>query len=58
VWGRVAAFTVWGNVGERHKWGDKDEVKKIIVRYIFRKYDGVVWTGLSWPWIGTGGGQL
>jgi hypothetical protein len=29
-----------------------------ILRKIFRKWDAVVWTGLSWLGIGTGGGHL
>ena len=31
---------------------------KIILRWIFRKWDVGVWTGLSWLRIGTGGGHL
>jgi hypothetical protein len=31
---------------------------KIILRWIFRKWDGVAWTGLNWLRIGTGGGHL
>jgi hypothetical protein len=31
---------------------------RIILRWIFRKWDGGVWTRLSWLRIGTGGGQL
>jgi hypothetical protein len=30
----------------------------IILRWIFRKWDVVVWTGSSWLRIGTGGGRL
>ena len=30
----------------------------IILRWIFRKWDVGVWTGLSWLRIGTGGGHL
>jgi len=29
----------------------------IILRLIFRKWDVGVWTGSSWPRIGTGGGN-
>jgi hypothetical protein len=32
--------------------------ERIILRLIFRKWDVVVWTGLSWLRIGTGGGHL
>jgi len=31
---------------------------KIILRWIFRKWDVGVWTGSSWLRIGTGGGHL
>ena len=31
---------------------------KIILRWIFRKWDVWVWTGSSWLRIGTGGGYL
>jgi len=33
-------------------------VARIIVRWIFRKCDGMAWTGLIWLRIGTGGGLL
>ena len=32
--------------------------RRIILRWIFRKLEGVVGTGLSWLRIGTGGGHL
>jgi hypothetical protein len=32
--------------------------RNIILRWIFRKWDVGVWTGLSWLRIGTGGGHL
>ena len=31
---------------------------RIIIRWIFRKWDVRAWTGLIWLRIGTGGGQL
>jgi hypothetical protein len=31
---------------------------RIILKRIFRKWDMGVWTGLSWVWIETGGGNL
>jgi len=31
---------------------------RIILRWIFRKWEGVVGTGWSWLGIGTGGGHL
>ena len=38
--------------------GDPGADGKIILRWIFRKWDVGVWTGLSWLRIGTGGGHL
>jgi hypothetical protein len=35
---------------------DAGENEKIILKWIFRRWDGVVWTGLIWLRIGTGGG--
>ena len=43
---------------ERDYWGDPDVDGRIIVRWIFRKSEGVVWTGWSWLRIETGGGHL
>jgi hypothetical protein len=31
---------------------------RIILRWIFRAWDGEAWTGLIWVRIGTGGGRL
>jgi len=31
---------------------------RIILRWLFRKWDVRSWTGLSWLTIGTGGGRL
>jgi len=38
--------------------GDPDTDGRIILRRIFRKWEGVVRTGWSWLRIGTGGGRL
>ena len=43
---------------ERDHWGDKDVDGRVILRWIFRKWEGVVGTGWSWLRIGTGGGRL
>ena len=48
----------WGNVRERDHLGDPDADGRIILRWIFRKWAGVVRTGWSWLRIGTGGGHL
>jgi hypothetical protein len=47
-----------GKPRERSHWGDPDVDGKIILRWIFRKLEGVVGTGWSWLSIGTGGGHL
>jgi len=39
-------------------WGDQDVDGRIILRWIFRKLEGVVGTGWSWLSIGTDGGHL
>ena len=48
----------WGNLRERDHWGDHDLDGRIILRWILRKWEGVVGTGWSWLRIGTGGGRL
>jgi hypothetical protein len=48
----------WGNRRKRDHWGDPGRDGRIILRWIFRKWDVVVWTGLSWLRIGTGGRHL
>ena len=35
----------WGNLRERYHWGDPDVDGRIILRWIFRKWEGVVGTG-------------
>jgi len=47
-----------GNPRERDRWGDPDVDGRIILRWIFRKWEGVVGTGWSWLRIGRGGGHL
>jgi len=44
----------WENLRERDHWGDPDIHGRIILRWIFRKWEGVVGTGRSWLRIGTG----
>jgi hypothetical protein len=60
VWGRGEVCTGfwWGNLRERDHWGDPDVDWRIILRWIFRKWEGVIGTGWSWLRIGTGGGHL
>jgi hypothetical protein len=48
----------WGNLGEIDKWGDPGVDRKIILGWIFRKWDVGVWKGPTWLRKGTGGGHL
>jgi hypothetical protein len=47
-----------GNLRERDHSGDQDVDGRIILRWIFRKWDVEVWIGSIWRRIGTGGGHL
>jgi len=47
-----------GSLRERSHWGDKNVDGRIILRWFFRKLEGVVGPGWSWLRIGTGGGHL
>jgi len=46
------------NLRERDHLGDPGVYGRIILSWIFRKWDVVVWTGLIWLRIGTVGGHL
>jgi hypothetical protein len=48
----------WGNLRERVHLGSSGADGRIILRWIFRKWDVGLWTGSSWIRIGTGGGHL
>jgi len=48
----------WGNLRERDHLEDPSLNEKIILRWIFRKWDVGTWTGPIWLRIGTGGGHL
>jgi hypothetical protein len=39
-------------------WGDSDADGRIVLRWLFRKWDVEVWTGSSWLRIEIGGGRL
>jgi len=56
--GRPEGKRPLGGLRERGHWGDQDVDGRIILRWIFRKLEGVVGTGWSWLRIGTGGGHL
>jgi hypothetical protein len=38
----------WGNLRETDYWGNPDVDWRIILRWIFRKWDVGVWTELGW----------
>jgi len=48
----------WGNLREGDHWGDPGLDGRIILRWIFRKWDVGFWIGSSWLRIGTGGGHF
>ena len=48
----------WGNWREGDHWGDQGVDGLIILGWISRRWDVVLWTGLGWPRIETGGGRL
>jgi hypothetical protein len=60
VWWRGEVYTgfSWENLKERDHLGDPDEDRRIILSWIFRKWNVDVWTGWSWLRIRTGGGLL
>ena len=60
VWVRRGEYigSWWGNQRERDQWGDLGVDGWTILRWISRRWDVVMWTGLSWPRIETGGGRL
>ena len=60
MWGRgyVRTGFWWGNLRERGHFEDLGVNGRIILKYIFKKWDGEAWTGLIWLRIGTVCGRL
>ena len=56
--GRAVHKVLVGTPGGKNHWGDQDVDGRIILRCIFRKWEGVVGTGWSCLRIGTGVGRL
>jgi hypothetical protein len=54
--GEVCMGFWWGNLRGKDHWGDPGVDGRIILRWMFRKWDVDVCTGMSWPRIG--GGQV
>jgi hypothetical protein len=56
--GRVVYRVLEGNLRERDSWRDPGVDGNIILRWILKKWDLGVRTGLDWLRIGTGGRRL
>ena len=56
--GRGVHKVLVGKTEGKSHWGDQDLDGRVILRWIFRNWEGVVGTGWSWLRIGTGGGRL
>jgi len=59
IWGReVCTGFWWGNLRETDHLDDPGIDGRIILRWIFRKWNEGAWTQLIWLRIGTGGRLL
>jgi hypothetical protein len=48
----------WGNLRETDRWGDPGIDGRIMLGWIFKKWDVGMRNGLGWLRIGIGGGRL
>jgi hypothetical protein len=55
---RTAYMVSVGKPEGKDHWENRDISGKIILKWIIKKQDGVVWTGLIWLRIGTSGRLL
>ena len=60
VWGRteVCSGFWWGNLRERNHLEDSGIDGRIILKWIFGKWDVKAWIGLMWLRLGAGGRHL
>jgi hypothetical protein len=60
AWGIGEVYTGcwWGDLMERDHLEYLRVDGRIIIKWIFKKWDGEAWTGLLWLRIGTGDGLL
>jgi hypothetical protein len=56
--GEVYTSFWWGNLREINHSEDPGVDGRIILKWIFRKWDVAVWIRSSWLRVGTGGGHL
>ena len=57
-WRRGVYRVLMGKPEGKHHLGDPGVDGRIILRWIFRKWDVEPWTESSWPRVGTGGGHM
>ena len=58
--GEIEVYTAfwWEDLRERDHLEDLSEDARIILKWIFKKWDGAAWTGLIWLSIRAGGRHL
>jgi len=59
IWDGIFIMTIFMKISKlTNQWGDPGVDGRILLKWIFRKWDVKAWTGSSWLRIGTGGGHL